>query len=190
LSTFKKKYDLAFSKLSAPACLQLHARSFTRQFEQDLPQSGFTCTSHCRHPNEGIQVGHARLRLLLRLTVQATSVEALCTLARGYPFRREKHKTCELSQHRQRSIWQPLVKNGAEKEKNTPEAGNTLAYVHEEKKRVIRVLMTLFCICATMSAPLKSFQKNGGRNLHSNICGNRCTHVGKKTSQIATFQQV
>ena len=110
-----KKYDLAFSKLSAPACLQLHARSFTRQFEQDLPQSGFTCTSHCRHPNEGIQFGHARLRLLLRITVEATSVEALCTLARGYPFRREKHKTCELSQHRQRSIWQPLVKNGAEK---------------------------------------------------------------------------
>ena len=111
----QKKYDLAFSKLSAPACVQLHARSFTRQFEQDLPQSGFTCTSHCRHPNEGIQVGHARLRLLLRITVEATSVEALCTLARGYPFRREKHKTCELSQHRQRSIWQPLVKNGAEK---------------------------------------------------------------------------
>jgi len=30
------------------------------------------------------------------------------------------------------------------KEKNTPEAGNTLAYVHEAKKRVIRALVTFF----------------------------------------------
>jgi len=124
------------------------------------------------------------------ITVEATSVETLCTLARGYPFRREKHKTCELSQHRQRSIWQPLVKNGAEKEKNTPEAGNTLAYVHEEKKTCDSCLGDVFCICAMVSVPLKSLQKNGGRNLHFNICGNRCTHVGKKPSQIATLQQV
>ena len=30
-------------------------------------------------------IGHVPLRMLLRITVEATSVEALCTLATGYP---------------------------------------------------------------------------------------------------------
>jgi len=51
------------------------------------------------------------------------------------------------------------VKNGAEKEKNTPEAGNTLAYVHEEKKRVIRVLVTFFAFAQWCLSRSNHFKK-------------------------------